>query len=156
MKRLILYSLLVGLLLTSCSTLRKSTAASERVRTNVQQYPTVADLDVHPKVEKTVTWHFTLFKFAQPDLNLRKGNLIADIVKENGADVLLEPQVTYTKVPFGIRKLTITGFPASFKDFRKATEADLKAIEVVVEENTYIETSESRGGFFQRIISKFK
>lgn len=156
MKRIIIYSLLVGMLFTSCSTLKKSTAALGNVQTNIRQYPTVADLNVHKKVEKTVTWKFALFNIGQPSLDLRKGNLIADIVKENDADILLEPQVTYIKVPFGTRKLTITGFPASFKDFRKATEADLKALEAVMEQSTFIETSESGGGFFQKIVSKFK
>lgn len=122
----------MALLATSCSTVRKSTSTSMAVESGVYQYPTVADLDVKPKVEKQIVWNFVPFNLGQPSLENRKQNLKADIIKENGADVLLEPQIVYTKKPYGERTLTITGYPATFKDFRKATEADLKALEVVI------------------------
>lgn len=122
----------MALLATSCSTVRKSTSTSMAVESGVYQYPTVADLDVKPKVEKQIVWNFVPFNLGQPSLENRKQNLKADIIKENGADVLLEPQIVYTKKPYGERTLTITGYPATFKDFRKATEADLKALEIVI------------------------
>jgi hypothetical protein len=56
---------------------------------------------------------------------------MAHVLKEANADVLLEPQYTYTKVPFVQRTLTVTGFPATFKDFRKATAADLEALKII-------------------------
>ena len=120
-----------ALAFSSCSTMRQSTSSSVAIDASVYQYPTVADLDVRPKVEKTVEWSWYLFKFGRPSLELRKSNLMADVVKENGADVLLEPQMRYTKRPFGRRTLTVTGFPAVFKNFRMATPEDLKALEVV-------------------------
>lgn len=124
--------LLVGVLalgITSCSTIRKSTATSAEVQTSVVQYPTVTDLEVMNKAEKTVTWNFTPFK---PDnLTLAKSNLMADLLRELNADVLLEPQYVFVKIPFGERKLTIFGFPAKFKDFRKATDADIEALKSV-------------------------
>lgn len=123
---------ITAILLTSCSTMRKSTSTSLDVSSGVYQYPTVADLKVLPKVEKQITWNFVPFNWGQPALSLRKTNLIADIVKENQADVFLEPQITYTKKPYGERTLTITGYPAIFKDFRKANSEDLRALEVVL------------------------
>lgn len=120
------------ILFTSCSTMKKSTSTTMTVESGIYQYPTVADLDVKQKVEKQITWNFVPFNFGQPPLELRKSNLVADIIKENKADVLLEPQVTFTKKSFGERTLTITGFPASFKNFRKANQEDLKALEIII------------------------
>lgn len=121
----------VAFLMTSCSTVRKSTATSVNVESGVYQYPTVADLDVKPKVEKQVSWRFRVIKWGQPTMDVRRANLIADILKETGSDVLLEPQVTFVKHPFGDRVLTITGYPASFKNFRKATSQDIEALKAV-------------------------
>lgn len=120
----------IMILFSSCSVMKKSTSTSINVNSGVYQYPTVADLNVKQKIEKVVTWNFVLFNWGQPSLELRKSNMIADIIKENDADILLEPQMTFTKTPYGKRTLVITGFPASFKDFRKATVEDLKALEV--------------------------
>lgn len=122
---------LIALGMTSCRTIRVSTAETTEVQTNVIQYPTVTDLTVMKKVEKTITWNFNPFKHER--LALQKTNLMADLLKELDADILLEPQYTFKKVPFGERTLSITGYPAKFKDFRKATEEDLKALQVFFE-----------------------
>lgn len=122
----------MALLLSSCSTMRKSTATSMAVESGVYQYPTVADLEVKDKVTRQVSWRFRVIKCGQPSLEVRRANLVADLLKEAGADVLLEPQVTFVKHPFGDRVLTVTGFPAVFKNFRKATAQDLEALKVVV------------------------
>lgn len=157
--RNILLILVACLAFSSCSTLRRSTASSSNVNTCIEQYPTVADLTVQSKVKQTVTWNFMIFNFGQPDLETRKSNLIAKIVEENSADLLLEPQYVYTKVPFGKRTLTVIGYPASFKDFRKATDADLKALNAVAPykmKRMLGDESESGGSFFSRITSIFK
>ena len=91
----------IALMLTSCSTMRKSTASSTTVQSQIYQYPTVADLDVKEKVEKQVSWPYKFIKWGEPSLEVRQANLMADILKENNADVLLEPQVTFMKRPFG-------------------------------------------------------
>ena len=135
MKRIILLCMAAtALLLSSCTTIRK-TAATADVHTGVYQYPTVADLEVLPKVEQTVTWNFVPFNWGQPSLSVRRGNLMAETLKAAGADVLLEPQFVYTKRSFGERTLTVTGFPAKFKDFRKATPDDLKALHELLPAN---------------------
>lgn len=143
---------------SSCRTLKKSTSSSQNIEAVVKQVPTVVDLNVAPKVEKTVTWNYTLLPWGQPTFSDRKGNLIADMVKESGADILLEPQTTYTKVPFGQRTLTITGYPATYKNFRKATKEDLHAIEIVAESRGHgkvskTSTIEKKGNIFQKIFS---
>ena len=131
-QKVILVFVCVMTLFSSCSVMKKSSSTAINVESGVYQYPTVADLDVKRKIEKVVTWNFVLFNWGQPSLELRKNNMIADIVKENDADILLEPQMTFTKKSYGKRTLVITGFPASFKDFRRATVEDLKALEMTI------------------------
>jgi len=131
MKRILYLSFVLTALLASCTTVRK-TAATADVRAEVLQYPTVADLDVLPKVEQTVTWNFVPFNWGQPPLGVRKTNLQAEVIKNAGADVLLEPQFIFTKRSFGERTLTVTGYPAKFKDFRKATPEDIEALSKVL------------------------
>ncbi len=126
-KILIMSTLVLGL--TACGTVRKTSPKSVDVETAVVQYPTVADLNVQSKVEKRISWSWNPFK--SENVSLAKSNLMADVLKEANADVLLEPQYTYTKVSFGQRTLTVTGFPATFKDFRKATAADLEALKII-------------------------
>lgn len=131
MKKYLLFVAVAALAcLSSCTTVRK-TATTSPIDTKVYQYPTVADLDVKNKIEKTVEWNFVPFNLGQPSYELRKQNTIAEIVKENGVDVLLEPQISFTKVSFGKRTLVITGYPAAFKSFRNATPADLEALKAV-------------------------
>ena len=87
MKRILYLSLaLTALLFASCTTVRK-TASTSDIRTEVMQYPTVADLDVLPKVEQTITWNFVPFHWGQPPLDVRKTNLQAEVIKAAGADV---------------------------------------------------------------------
>lgn len=116
---------------TSCKTVRKVTSATENIKTEIIQYPTTADLDIQEKVEKTVTWNFSILNYLHPSLETRKKNLIADIVKENNADILIDAQSSFTLIPFGKRTLTITGYPGTFKNFRKASIKDIEAYKIV-------------------------
>lgn len=126
MKYFKLLSLLVlTALLGSCTTVQK-TASTVPVETYVVQYPTVADLDIsHQKVSKSTSW-FSLFSFTSPIL--RRDNLIAELIQENDADVLVEPHFIFTNKTFGRSSITVFGYPATFKNFRKATESDLEAL----------------------------
>lgn len=135
MKKYIFIMIVCVAALTGCKTVRKATAVSENIRTEIRQYPTTTDLSVGTKVEKTISWNFTLLKFLHPSLETRKKNLTADIIRENGADVLLNIQSIYTEIPFGKRTLTITGYPATYTNFRKATEKDIKAYRTVIKNN---------------------
>lgn len=113
--------------ITSCDTVEKSSRTLS-VSTSVTQYPTVADLSVQAKAGKAVEWKHILFNFGQPSLETRKSNLMADLLKETGADVLLEPQFVYTKSLLGQCSLMVTGYPATFSHFRRATPEDLEAL----------------------------
>ena len=118
-------------LLSSCSVTQKMAISSPVEDVGVHQYPTVADLDIKPqKVTSTEEWNFVPFNWGQPTLEVRKGNMIAEMLETNGGDVLLEPHTVYTKRMFGKRSLKISGFVASFDNFRKASDEDLKALEI--------------------------
>lgn len=116
--------------LASCDTVQQS-ADTVKIDAKVMQVPTVADLNVKTeRVQATQTWKWKFFSIGQPSLAQRKKNLVYDIVSEAKADVLIEPQVRLTKKLFGTRTLTISGYPATYKNFRTPSEADLKAIRV--------------------------
>ena len=117
----------LALTLASCSTVTK-TAATADVNTAIYQYPTVADLERKAKVEKDMTWSFRPFHLGEPKLDTAKGNLVAETLKENDADVMLEPQFIFSRTSYGERRLTLTGFPAKFKNFRKASKEDIEAL----------------------------
>jgi len=117
--------LLVTVFLSACSTIKKTASVAD-VNTYVVQYPTVADLEISPtKVSKTVGWSsfFSMISF-----ETRKGNLTAELLQDNDADVLVEPQYIHNKNFLGTNKLTVIGFPAKLKNFRKATDKDLDAL----------------------------
>lgn len=61
---------------------------------------------------------------------MRKGNLIAELILQAKADVLVEPRFTFEQGQAGrnSRKLTVTGYPATFKNFRSATPADFELL----------------------------
>lgn len=123
--------LVCAALLSSCKVTQKMAVTAPVEDLGVHQYPTVADLDVKPqKVTKTEEWKFVPFNWGQPSLEIRKGNMIAEMVEYNGGDVLLEPQTVFKKKMFGKRSLTVSGFVASFDNFRKASDEDLKALEI--------------------------
>lgn len=115
----------------SCTTVEQ-TATTASVKASVSQYPTVTDLDVKPvRLKGTANWDFVPFNFGQPSLAQRKKNLIAEIVDSAKADILVEPQISYTKKMFGPRKLTVSGYAATFKNFRPASKDDLTALGIV-------------------------
>ena len=76
---------------------------------------------------------------------------IAELLEEQKADVLLEAQFTFQRTPYGERVLTVTGFPAVYKNFRKATKGDLDAIKAIPanEKTTY-----NRGGGLLGVFGK--
>lgn len=111
---------------TSCQMVQQ-TAQTTDIDAKVVQVPTVADLEVKPqRIEATQSWNWKFF--GTDGIPQRKKNLIYDMVAQAKADVLVEPQVRLTKKMFGERTLTISGYPATYKNFRKPTEDDLKAL----------------------------
>lgn len=77
-------------------------------------------------VSKTTTW-FTGF-INRIDLEQRKINLINDLCREVGADVLVNPQFTYTKRIFGGGKLTVRGYPAKYTNFKPLSDDEIDSL----------------------------
>lgn len=127
MKRLNLILLLsaVTMAFSSCTTIIK-TSASTDVEASVEQYPLVSDLVVGQKISKTATWSWMLLD--PIPLVDRRDNLIADMLKEYNADVLVDMETQFEQSFFGRRSLTVTGYVATFKNFRNATEDDLRIL----------------------------
>lgn len=117
--------------LSSCSTIRM-TSDSTPVMTPVSTYPTVADLNIQPtRISKTVTWQWN--PFSTMSLSTRKDNVTAELVNENGADILIEPEYVQKTSWLNILggSITVSGYPATFENFRKATPEDIEALKAV-------------------------
>lgn len=145
MKKIAFFCTACGLMLISSCTTVKKTATAVDVSNGVYQYPVVANLEVKEKVEATKEWSFRPFHIGEMKVSVAKGNLISETLKNCNADVLLEPQFHFTKVPFGMRKLVVTGYPASYKNFRDATEKDMEVIKAA--NNPNVRTNYNEIGF---------
>lgn len=123
MKKFLLLILIA--VFASCSTTKSGTSKSlDIVGPGVIHKPVIADLDVkQQKVSSTAT-----FSQVKSMANVRN-EVIRKALKENNADVLVEPSFeSVTKN--GKTELTVTGWPASYKNFRQIEEKDLKLLEV--------------------------
>lgn len=115
--------------LSSCSTI-KVTSDSAPVAATVSTYPTVADLNISPnRVSKTTTWDWN--PFDRTSMETRKNNITAELIKEYDADILVEPEYVQESSWLGGGSITVTGYPATFENFRKATPEDLDALNAV-------------------------
>lgn len=86
----------------------------------------VAELDIADKrVSKSKTW--TMNFLSPTDLEQRKKNLITELCREVGADVLVDPQFTYNRRFLGGGKLTVSGYPATYTNFRTMTDEEVDA-----------------------------
>ncbi|MBE6318706.1 MAG: hypothetical protein E7081_07020 [Bacteroidales bacterium] len=94
-----------------------------------------ADLEIaDERVSKSTTW--TLNFLSGTALEQRKANLIIELCREVGADVLVDPQFTYSKRMLGGGKLTVSGYPATYKNFRTMTDKQVDAFITSPEYNT--------------------
>lgn len=94
-----------------------------------------ADLDIaDTRVSKSKTW--TLNFLSSMTLDQRKANLIIELCREVGADVLVDPQFIFSKRIFGGGKLTVSGYPATYKNFRTMTDKEVDAFIVSPEYET--------------------
>lgn len=89
----------------------------------VVHHPVMADLDVrNTKVSGEATGPAT----SQAALRVQA---VASAVKDSGADLLVEPIFDINPVSSSRIVVTVTGFPANYRNFRKATLDDLPFIE---------------------------
>ncbi len=115
-----------AILLSSCSTITH-TAQTAGVDTEVYNL-TVADMDVSKeKVSKTAEWKWN--PLSTVSLKEQKKTAEAELLKEADADVLVEPQYEVKRAGlFRGGSVTVSGYPAKYKNFRPMTKADAEIV----------------------------
>jgi hypothetical protein len=115
---------LLPLALISCTTVRSITSKSMDInQQGVIQKPVVVDLDVREtKVNGTATSPSGLGE------NYIKSLAVADAVKKSNADILVEPMYEVI-TSNGQTTVNVTGFPATYRNFRMMKEEDVPLIQ---------------------------
>ncbi len=124
MKR-ILTGLVIAITLASCGITKSTTNTSKTLNiygSGVIQKPVIVELDVkQTKVTATVNGKLG------SNIETLKAEAVSVAVKNAQADVLVEP--TYTIVSKGgTSTVTVSGFPATYKNFRDITPEDVPLI----------------------------
>jgi hypothetical protein len=105
-------------LLDSCTPAVKATTSRTReINGSILQVPVLVDLEVSPsKVTGTAS-------FTNQPVDYVKGMAVADALKNSNSDVLVEPSYDVETSNMTI-KVTVKGYPATYKNFRTATKGD--------------------------------
>jgi len=111
--------------LSSCQVIKTRTAKAIDIQNNgIIQRPTIADLEVSsPKVTGTAT------SVGKQTIETIKNNAIGDATKKANCDLLVDP-IYETETTGGVTKVTVIGYPATYKNFRPIVEEDLKLIQI--------------------------
>lgn len=122
MRLVLTFATAVLLALCSCSTI-SHTCEYENVDTKVVSV-TVADMTVRPqRIEHTSNWKWRPFNTVSVSHETEKAT--GELLKEIGADVLVEPQyIVKRRGLFRGGSVTVSGYPATYHNFRPMTEAD--------------------------------
>jgi len=144
MKNIYLFIAVSILFLASCTSQHAiTTKTADIYGAGVIQKPVLADMEV--KEEKTSATINARGKRINDDL---KNQAVAEAVKKSNADVLVEPRFESTIKGRKIT-LTVTGFPATYKNFHtiKQDEVELlKAVKVHQVNSMYTNQIKSKGG----------
>lgn len=143
----LLLVLAIGMLMTSCTTTVQSTLY--RYDENTARYitpamqptyitPTIADLDISStKVVESETYENTLTNNDitniehSPTIEYWKNLTVSKVVQKYNADVIVAPIFDVkTSDDFLTVTVTVTGYPATFKNFRKVTNDDAPAMRI--------------------------
>lgn len=126
MNRIMILAAGVGLALSSCSTIQH-TSQTAGVDTNVYNL-TVADMNV-AKQKQTMTTEWKWNPLSTVSLKAQKETATAELLREANADVLVEPQyIVKRRGLFRGGSLTVTGYPATYSNFRNMTPEDAEKI----------------------------
>lgn len=86
-----------------------------------------ADLEIdEARVEKSTFWITKIL--SSSDIELRKTNLITELCRQVGADTLIDPQFIFKKRILGGGKLTVSGYPARYKNFRTMSQTEIDSL----------------------------
>ena len=126
----VLMVVLAIIIFSNCATTVTTTASNHEeaklsyiTDSGVFHLAVIADLDVsQTKITGRVSG-------SSSEIQLLRVRAINNALATNNADVLLEPRFTYETIGF-TTNVTVTGFPASYKNFRTITERDADLIDV--------------------------
>ena len=138
MKSRSLLLLMFALLAASCSTKTITTTKKMDIYgAGVIQYPVVAELDV--KVTKVTG---TARSTSGQSLSVTRNNAVADALKNSNADVLIEP-IFESETTQGVTRVTVTGFPGTYINFRHATKDDVDLLNLGILQKATVSEPES-------------
>ena len=135
--RFLLISVFVLVGFSSCGTMRSTsttrTARTFEIESDIQQLPTVADLVVDTVLAKNDTsWTNISFKHVMLKSEMRKV-LLGEMLENTNADVIVQPrEKVQTKVYHPFKQsytMQVVGYPARYRNFRTATEEDLRILQ---------------------------
>lgn len=98
----------------------------------VIQKPVIVDLIVN---DKKATGQAV--RKSGDDIGITKNEAVADLLKNAGGDVLVEPTFSYEKAN-GKTIVTVTGWPASYINFRSIKQDDIPFLEVTAKQDAKI------------------
>lgn len=115
MKKYVVFIVLV-MTFSSCSLVRSSSSKTLEVKTDAV-CNMVAELEVLPQKANGIAYRQRGLK-REKEL---ESNAIADALKDSKADVLVEARFTKERKKNGkIKSVSVSGYPAFYKNFRKA------------------------------------
>ncbi len=131
MKKILFIAVVTSFFLTSCVVVKTDTSKTMDIYgAGVIQKPVLVDLEVkETKVTGTATG--TATGAAGKTMDPIKQSAVADALKKANADVLVEP-VFETVTTGGKTTATVTGFPATYKNFRSIKPEDVELLKVGV------------------------
>lgn len=145
MKKNIFLILGFALMLSSCMVIKTNTNKTMDIYgAGVIQKPVLVDLDVkETKVVGTATASQNI------SVEIVKQEAVTDALKKSNADVLVEPKFE-TVTSAGKTTATVTGFPATYKNFRPVTADDVKLMDVGITQKASVyeqpKTQPKKGG----------
>ena len=133
MKKVLFFSLclVASVCFFSCTTESKTVITTTSRTLEPQIYPILADLDI--KTQKvTGVYNYECDNGESVDENVLKSNAVYQALKEIKADILVAPQYQVTTKTMGRQYITVTvtGYPAYYKNFRPMSEfSELETVE---------------------------
>jgi len=120
------------LFFASCATVKKMETVKTRdvIGSEVVYMPTVATLEVS---QTKVTELFTI-KAKSKIKDADKAFAVAKLLTKHNADVLVEPRFSIEEITSGkttTYNVIVSGYPATYKNFRPLTPADMELLKFV-------------------------
>lgn len=126
----ILSIILVGIV-TSCSSVKTSTARQMEAEGRLKQTTTLVDLTVSPN-KVSASMLISKAEARTLRVSVLKEKAIALALREAGADVLVEPRFEIETKGLAfvkrITKVSVSGYPATYAKFRTISESDKELI----------------------------